>query len=45
LSADTEIGHVIPFYIKAEYDNPKKFKLLLQNYLRENSFYSQDEYF
>ena len=36
---------MLPFCIKAEYDNPKKFKALLQNYLHENSFYSLDEYF
>jgi len=33
------------FYIKAEFDNPKKFKALLQKYLRGNLFYSLDEYF
>ena len=36
---------MLPFYIKAESDNPKNFKALLQKYLRENSFYSLDEYF
>jgi len=33
------------FYVKTESDNPKKFKALLQKYLRENTFYSLDEYF
>jgi len=32
---------MLPFFIKAESDNPKKFKALLQKY----SFYSVDEYF
>jgi len=36
---------VLPFYTKAECDNPKKFKALLQKYLRQSSFYSLDEYF
>jgi len=36
---------MLPFYIKAEVDNSKKFKAVLQKYLRENSFYSLDEYF
>jgi len=36
---------MLPFYTKAESDNPKKFKALLQKYLRDNSFYSLDEYF
>jgi len=36
---------MLPFYIQAETDNPKKFKALLQKYLCENSFYSLDEYF
>ena len=39
------VFNVLPFYIKAESDNPKKFKSLLQKYLHENSFYSLDEYF
>ena len=26
-------------------DNPKKFKMALQKFLYENSFYSLDEYF
>ena len=37
--------NMLPFYIKAEVDNPKKFKAVLQKYLRENSIYSLDEYF
>jgi hypothetical protein len=40
-----DMGNIIPCYIKAESDNPKKFKALLQKYLCENSFYSLDEYF
>jgi len=37
--------NMLPFYIKVESDNPKKFKALLQKYLCENFFYSLDEYF
>jgi len=40
-----KVFNVLPFYIKAESDNPKKFKVLLQKYLCENSFYSLNEYF
>jgi hypothetical protein len=36
---------MLPSYIKIESDNPKKFKLILQQLLYENSFYSLDEYF
>jgi hypothetical protein len=32
-------------YIKVESDNSKKFKLVLQKFLYEHSFYSLDEYF
>ena len=35
----------LPSNIKMESDNPKKFKMALQNFLYENSFYSLDEYF
>jgi len=31
--------------IKTESDNPKKFKVVLQKFLYENSLYSLDEYF
>jgi len=43
-----KVFNMLPFYIKAEVDIPKKkkkFKAVLQNYLRKNSFYSLDEYF
>jgi len=40
-----KVFNMLPFYIKAEVDNSKKFKAVLQKYLRENSFYSLDEYF
>jgi len=40
-----KVYNMLPFYMKAESDNPKKFKALLQKYLCENSFYSLDEYF
>jgi len=32
-------------YIKTESENPMKFKVILQKFLYENSFYSLDEYF
>jgi hypothetical protein len=32
-------------YIKTEFNNPKKFKVVLQKFLCEKSFYSLDEYF
>ena len=34
-----------PTYIQLESDNPKKFKLVLQKFLYENSFHSLDDYF
>jgi len=40
-----KVFNIRPIYIKAESDNPKKFKALLQKYLHENSFYSLNEYF
>jgi hypothetical protein len=39
------IFNVLPSYIKTEFENPKKFKVVLQKFLYENSFYSLDEYF
>jgi hypothetical protein len=40
-----KVFDMLPSYIKIESDNPKKFKLVLQKFLYENSFYSWDEYF
>jgi len=40
-----KVFNMLPFHIKAEVDNPKKCKAVLQKYLRKNSFYSLDEYF
>jgi len=40
-----KVFNMLPFYIKAEFDNPKEFKAVLQKYLSKNSFYSLDEYF
>jgi len=40
-----KVFNMLRSYIKAESDNPKKFKALLQKYVPENSFYSLDEYF
>jgi len=36
---------LLPPYIKTESDNHKKFKVVLQTFLLENSFYSLEEYF
>jgi hypothetical protein len=40
-----KVFSTLPSYIKTESDNPKKFKLILQKCVYENSFYSLDEYF
>ena len=40
-----KVYNMLPVYIKIEYDNPKKFKLVLWKFLYENSFYFLDEYF
>jgi len=45
MSNPVKVFNKLPFYIKSESDNPKKFKALLQKYLHENSFYSLDENF
>ena len=37
--------YVLPSDIKTEFNNPKKFKVVLQKFLCEKSFYSLDEYF
>jgi hypothetical protein len=42
---DTRVFNMLPSYIKVESDNPKKFKLVLQQFLYEHSFHSLDEYF
>jgi hypothetical protein len=36
---------MLPSYIKTEFDISKKFNVVLQKILYENSFYSLDEYF
>jgi hypothetical protein len=36
---------MLPPYIKTESDNPKKFKVALQKFLHDNSFYTLEEYF
>jgi len=41
---DVKVFHKLPTYIKIESDISKKFKLVLQKFLSENSFYSWDEY-
>jgi hypothetical protein len=41
----TKVFNMLPSYIKVESDNPKNFKLVLQKFLYEHSFYSLDEYF
>jgi oligoribonuclease (3'-5' exoribonuclease) len=40
-----KVFNMLPSYIKIESDNLKKFKLVLQKFLYENSIYSLDEYF
>jgi len=40
-----KVLNMLPSYINMEPDNPKKFKLILQKFLYENSFSSLDEYF
>jgi hypothetical protein len=35
----------LPSYIKKEFDNSKKFKHSLKDFLKEKSFYSLQEYF
>jgi len=37
--------NTLPSHIKTESNIPKKFKVVLQKFLHENSFYSFDEYF
>jgi len=39
-----KVFNKLPTYIRIESDNPKKFKLVLQKFLYENSFYSLDDY-
>jgi len=49
LSQITNLGvkelNMLLSYIKIEFDTPKKFKLVLQKFLYENSFHSLVEYF
>jgi hypothetical protein len=40
-----KVFNALPPYIKMEFDNPMKFKRILQKCLHENSFYSLNEYF
>jgi len=40
-----KVFNVLPSYIRTEFDNLKKFKVILQKFLHGNSFYSMDEYF
>ena len=40
-----KVFNMLPYNIKIESDNPKKFKLVLQKFLYKNSFYSLDGYF
>ena len=43
-SLRVKVFNMFPSYIKIESDNLKKFKLILQKFLYEDSFYSLDEY-
>jgi len=40
-----KIFNALPSDIKTEFNNPKKFKMVLQKFLCEKSFYTLDEYF
>lgn len=40
-----KVFNMVHSYIKTEFDNPKKFKVVLQKFLHENFFYSFDENF
>jgi len=40
-----KVFNMLPSDIEIQSNNPKKFKLVLQKFLYENSFYSLDEYF
>jgi len=40
-----KVFNAIPSDIKTEFNNPMKFKVALQKFLCEKSFYSLDEYF
>ena len=40
-----KVFNKLPQYLKDEFDNPKKFKPVLKNYLSTKSFYSLQEYF
>jgi hypothetical protein len=40
-----KVFSALPSYIKTEFNNPKKFKVVLQKFLWEKFFYSLDEYF
>jgi hypothetical protein len=40
-----KVFNMLPSYIKTEFENPNKFKVILQKFLYENSFYSLDEHF
>jgi hypothetical protein len=40
-----KVFNALPSDIKTEFNNPKKFKVVLQKFLCEKSFYSLDEYF
>jgi hypothetical protein len=40
-----KVFNALPSYIKSEFNNPKKFKVLLKKLLYEKSVYSLDEFF
>jgi hypothetical protein len=40
-----KVFNILPSDIRKESDNTKKFRLTVQKFLYENSFYSLDEYF
>jgi hypothetical protein len=42
---DVKVFNRLPTTVKKEFDNLKKFRHSLKNFLREKSFYSLQEYF
>ena len=40
-----KVFNALPSDIQTEFNNPKKFKVVLQKFLCEKSFYSLDKYF
>ena len=39
-----KVFNMLPSYIETEFDNTKKFEVILQKFLYKNSFHSLDEF-